>query len=231
MNTINPGRAVTADELREYLRRDRLELYIIIHLADGLRPKMVMSNHAQHARFNWLKDRVKDGRLPARLDGGEVNVKASVIYHDLARVIDEDAPEPLIAFLPKWGGGHKPSPPAGQPNIPAKPVEIVGGTDTVTPTDAEAAIQTMAPAHDVSTPSVAEDIEQYKTGLPGRGTIAHLIIREFERRLAADECQAPLAAEARALRDWASVKHRKAPTPTPRTIENQIRAKYRACMK
>jgi hypothetical protein len=108
MNAI-PDRAVTAGELREYIRRDRLELYIIVHLADGLRPKAVMSNHGQHARLNWLKDRVKDGRLPALLQNEVVNMFASVTYPDLAKVVDEDAPEPLIAFLPKWAAGHKPA--------------------------------------------------------------------------------------------------------------------------
>jgi hypothetical protein len=121
MNTISPDRAVTAEELREYLRRDRLELYVIVHLADGLRPKGIMSNHAQHARLNWLKDRIKDGRLPALLDGDLVNMRAAVTYHDLARIVDEDAPEPFISFLPKWVACHK-LPPIDNSSAQEQPV-------------------------------------------------------------------------------------------------------------
>ncbi len=69
--------------------------------------------------------------------------------------------------------------------------------------------------------------DPYRTGLPGRTTIKHLILAEFQRRAAAGEVERTLAAEARALQKWATREHQNAPTPAPGTIENHIREKYR----
>lgn len=68
--------------------------------------------------------------------------------------------------------------------------------------------------------------DPYRTGLPGKPSIKHLILGEFRRRATADEVQPTLAAEARALHEWAKREHTQAPTPTPRTIQNHIRLEY-----
>ena len=70
--------------------------------------------------------------------------------------------------------------------------------------------------------------DPHATGLPGRPPkLKHLIEQEFRRRAEAGEVCSSLAAEARALRDWAAESHPKAPTPTEKTIANNIRDPYR----
>jgi len=98
------------------------------------------------------------------------------------------------------------------------PAEI--GTKTTIPSPAEGNAEPI-----VSTVPV---VDPYKTGLPGRRSIAHLILQEFKRRSKEGECEPVLAAEARALQAWASATHSNAPTPKSRVIENQIRVEYRA---
>ena len=71
------------------------------------------------------------------------------------------------------------------------------------------------------------DPAQYKTGLPGRPTIRHFIITEFERRKEAGELCSSLGKEAEYLHNWAALEHPNAPRATTGTIENQIRAPYR----
>jgi hypothetical protein len=73
-----------------------------------------------------------------------------------------------------------------------------------------------------------EHPDRYRTGLPGRPTIGHLIEDELRRRIAAGECKATISAEARALREWAIGTHPDAARATVRTIENQIRSLYNA---
>ena len=68
--------------------------------------------------------------------------------------------------------------------------------------------------------------DPYHTGLPGRPTIKHFILAEFQRRAEAGGVERTLAAEAKALQKWATREHQNAPTPTPNTIENHIREKY-----
>jgi len=68
----------------------------------------------------------------------------------------------------------------------------------------------------------------YRTELPGRPSIKNLVWREFERRARDGQMQGTVTAESRALAEWASANHPDAPSlPTPRTIENQIRTKFR----
>jgi hypothetical protein len=74
--------------------------------------------------------------------------------------------------------------------------------------------------------SATETPDPYQTGLPGRPTIAHLIDAEFQRRVRARETLTSISAEANALREWALTHHPAAPTPKPRSIENQIRSQY-----
>ena len=67
----------------------------------------------------------------------------------------------------------------------------------------------------------------YFTRLPGRPSIRHLIIKEFERRAGEGETEPDLPDEAAALYEWAEREHPRFPTPTQKTIENHIRAPYR----
>lgn len=73
--------------------------------------------------------------------------------------------------------------------------------------------------------------EPNRTGMPGRPSIAQLILAEFCRRAEAGLVLPGLAAEARQLHTWATESHLKAPTPTPRTIENHIRDAHRRAFK
>jgi hypothetical protein len=102
----------------------------------------------------------------------------------------------------------------------------IGGARAEAPAVASDELTGPWPAAD--TEAAQPTIEQYKTGLPGRPTIAHLIVEEFRGRVKSGQCKNTLAAEARALRDWAAAEHGLAPTPSPRAIENQIRGEYRA---
>jgi hypothetical protein len=73
--------------------------------------------------------------------------------------------------------------------------------------------------------SVAPSISH--TGGPGRPTIMHLILQEFERRSGSGDVLPTLSEECEALRIWAAASHSDAPTPTVGTIKNRIRTAYR----
>jgi hypothetical protein len=73
--------------------------------------------------------------------------------------------------------------------------------------------------------SIAPSISH--TGGPGRPTIMHLILQEFERRSGSGDVLPTLSEECEALRMWAAASHSDAPTPTVGTIKNRIRAAYR----
>ncbi len=77
--------------------------------------------------------------------------------------------------------------------------------------------------------SAGPTVDPYRTGGQGRPTMKHLIIAEFKRRLEAGEVLPSLAAEARALDEWAQRTHLSPPAPrvSVRTIENIIRDKHR----
>jgi len=63
------------------------------------------------------------------------------------------------------------------------------------------------------------------TGMPGRPSKAkHLIDAEFERRVAAEECEPALVDEARALREWLKNHHPHVAQPEQKTVENNIRS-------
>ena len=68
--------------------------------------------------------------------------------------------------------------------------------------------------------------DPYRTGLPGRRTIKHLIVCEFRSRVERGCHELSLKAEAQALETWARQMHPEAPTPRVKTIENQIRPDY-----
>jgi hypothetical protein len=67
-----------------------------------------------------------------------------------------------------------------------------------------------------------------RTGFPGRPSLNNLILCELERRASTDEMRETPAAEGRTLAEWAAATYPKSPyLPTPRTVENQIRTKFR----
>ena len=75
--------------------------------------------------------------------------------------------------------------------------------------------------------SLALSVDPYRTGAQGRPTIRHLICKQFDQRARLGEVLQTLAAEARALHDWAEKTHAEAPSTTAKTIENNIRSAYR----
>ena len=75
------------------------------------------------------------------------------------------------------------------------------------------------------------EADPYRTGGQGRSSMVHYIKAEFERRHGKGLVESTLAAEARVLLEWAKVKHSKGPIPTLKTIENQIRSRYRKLSK
>jgi hypothetical protein len=71
-------------------------------------------------------------------------------------------------------------------------------------------------------------VDPYRSGMPGRPTISHLIKGEFERRRDANITEPTLEGEAAALASWARDAHPNAKTPSVKTIQNQIRPDYRS---
>jgi hypothetical protein len=116
---------------------------------------------------------------------------------------------------------------------------INAGADPMTPAATIRDHATMAIEARLPRPSTAKDAIDneasdpiaplsYRTGLPGRPSLKNLIQRELERRASTGEMLKTLAAESRALSDWAAANYSEAPSlPTSRSIENQIRTKYR----
>lgn len=74
-------------------------------------------------------------------------------------------------------------------------------------------------------------VDPYRTGGQGRPTVSHLVVAEFERRIGQDLVKPKIAAEAQALRKWVREEHPDGPPMTTRTIENQIRSRYRESQK
>jgi hypothetical protein len=70
-------------------------------------------------------------------------------------------------------------------------------------------------------------VDPYRTGAPGRPSISHLVMAEFERRCNEGDVLETLAAEAEVLLTWANTEHPDAPHLTAGTIENHIRSAYR----
>ena len=69
--------------------------------------------------------------------------------------------------------------------------------------------------------------DPYRTGSPGRPTIKHKILDEFQKRVGLNTFHLTLASEAEELRKWAKKEHPDAPCPTLKTIENLIRDEHR----
>ncbi len=68
----------------------------------------------------------------------------------------------------------------------------------------------------------------FRTGAPGRPTPIHLIVVEHRSRLASGKAEISVTAEAENLADWLKSTHPDAPSLTPKTIQNRIRAEHRA---
>jgi len=94
-------------------------------------------------------------------------------------------------------------------------------------------IKIFKPDLSVSRSNINESVgvNPYKTGLPGRPTIKHLINPELDRRASAGETRLTLEEEAKALQEWIASEHPDAPIPALQTIKNHIRAKYRIIRK
>ena len=84
-----------------------------------------------------------------------------------------------------------------------------------------------APAPEARSP---EDVDPYRTGLPSRPSIRHLITQEFARRVKDGEWHRDLSDEADALIEWAKKTHSSAPTPAIGTIKNHIRKAHLAAV-
>lgn len=69
-------------------------------------------------------------------------------------------------------------------------------------------------------------VDPYHIGTPGRPTIKHLINIKYQRRVDDGDACPKISAEAQVLHNWAKETHPSAQTPTPRTIENQIRPAF-----
>jgi len=67
-----------------------------------------------------------------------------------------------------------------------------------------------------------------RTGAPGRPTSRHLVHREFERRISANEVLPTVAAEAGFLADWLKTNHPTMAPMTEKSIQNAIRQGYNA---
>ena len=65
-----------------------------------------------------------------------------------------------------------------------------------------------------------------KSGAPGRPSSMHIVLDEFERRHACNQCEASREAEAKALAEWLKKTHPNAPQPTPKTIQNRLPAEF-----
>ena len=188
---------------------------------DGKMHPVLQHQFADGNFFYWV---VRHAGNPLGV-GGHLFVRKS----DLARALEAEDRQPAACTaetpaLPE---------PADAPEDDPGSVVSGGGLEyggveieVVEPTRQQIAPDAAPDAASVSTP-----IEQHKTGLPGRPTIAHLVLEEFRCRVKSGQCKDTLAAEARALHDWAATKHKMAPTPKARSIENQIRAEYRTCIK
>ena len=68
--------------------------------------------------------------------------------------------------------------------------------------------------------------DPYRTGLPGKPTIKHLMLAEFSKRVEKGTFELKLEDEAEALCNWAKNKHPKAPRPKPPSVRNAIRDEY-----
>lgn len=75
------------------------------------------------------------------------------------------------------------------------------------------------------------ELDQFRSGMPGRTTAKHKIVAEFQRRVSSNEALPSLAAEARELVDWLLRAYPEAPRTSARTIENQLRDLHRRHFK
>ena len=74
----------------------------------------------------------------------------------------------------------------------------------------------------------ARRVASDRTGEQGRPTTRHLVVAEFQHRLAAGAVLNTLRAEAQALSAWLRTEHPLFAQMTPKTIENRIREAYNA---
>ena len=80
---------------------------------------------------------------------------------------------------------------------------------------------------DTSTATDTPKLDPYRTGLPGRPTIKHFILDEFQNRVAKKTFDLTLLGEAEELHNWAEKTHPDAARPTVKSILNMIRDEHR----
>jgi hypothetical protein len=90
------------------------------------------------------------------------------------------------------------------------------------------AVRVAAAEFDRLWPPLDQSATISSTGMPGRPSkSAQLIENEFRRRTDSGLASSILADEARSLLIWIETEHPEAPRPTPKVIENNIRAAHR----
>lgn len=90
----------------------------------------------------------------------------------------------------------------------------------------------LAIAEEMELPARSEasegEADVYLTGAPGRPSSMQLVLAELNRLIEAGQLdRRGVAAQSKALAEWLRKSHPKAPQPTPQTIANSIRDKYR----
>jgi hypothetical protein len=92
----------------------------------------------------------------------------------------------------------------------------------------------IAPARAANHPAQpsAKEPPAAQTGVPGRPE-KHIsvVIQEFERQAKAGRIAPSLAQQARGLAEWFQTAHPDKQAPTPKTIENRLRAQYREAVR
>jgi hypothetical protein len=192
---------------RDWLSRERLELHVIINLAHGRDPRTSpISTEPLLPRLRALKDAIDSGELDAlpRMAGNpNANLMSRVKLSDLWAFANADARREDLSWdwLRTFCWDWS--------QVRGKPLPDVGGLQ----------------------PPAKVSPDQYRTGLPGRPTIKHLIEHEFRRRADNGELCPTLKAKAQALCDWAARNHPEAPRSRSKTVMNYIREAYREAMR
>jgi len=65
-----------------------------------------------------------------------------------------------------------------------------------------------------------------RTGAPGRPSSMSIVLDEFKRRQACNQCEASREAEAKALAAWLKDAHPGLPHPTAKTIQNKLPSSF-----
>ena len=195
------------DTERDWLSRERLELQVLINLAHGRAAlSSPIDTEPLLPRLRALKDAIDSGELdalPGTAGNPNANRMSRVKLSDLWAFASADTRREDLSW--DWLRSFC----RDWTQVRGKPLPDVG---------------------DLQPPAKVSP-DQYRTGLPGRPTIKHLIEQEFRRRADNGELCPTLKAEAQALCDWAARNHPEAPIPKSKTVMNDIRDAYREAMR